>query len=54
MVSCRQEENWRNDIAERCAADLTADQVLRAEVEFAFAEQIDKENGIEEDPYEYL
>lgn len=31
-----------NDIAERCAADLTADQVLRAEVEFAFAEQINE------------
>lgn len=31
-----------NDIAERRAADLTAEQVLRAEVEFAFAEQIDK------------
>lgn len=29
-----------NDIAEKCAAALTTEQVLRAEVEFAFAEQI--------------
>jgi hypothetical protein len=31
-----------NDIAEKCAADLTADQELRAELEFAFAEQINE------------
>lgn len=29
-----------NDIAEKCAADLTAEQELRAELEFAFAEKI--------------
>lgn len=29
-----------NDIAEKCAADLTAEQELRAELEFAFAENI--------------
>lgn len=31
-----------NDIVEKCAADLTAEQELRAELEFAFAEQINE------------
>lgn len=31
-----------NDIAEKCVADLTAEQVLRAEMEFAFAERINE------------
>lgn len=31
-----------SDIAEKCAADLTAEQELRAELEFAFAEQINE------------
>lgn len=31
-----------DDIAEKCAADLTAEQVLRAEEEFAFAERINE------------
>lgn len=31
-----------NDIAEKCSMDLTAEQELRAELEFAFAEQINE------------